>query len=175
MRTKARLPGKTRWLARVSAMTAGIFLAGIFLVGCTNTYLETKTKVRSGVYDRELQKAEQDYQNEKDRQVQIERDQARVADEQLSLKRDIDRVQSDLATLNKELAQSAKDLEKARAENKLTREEYEDLKRQLDQLRFEQQIQQNSGAAPAERQAELTALQQRKAALQKAIELLAGS
>ena len=158
----------------ISSILALPILAPLLLAGCTNTYLETKAKVRGGVYDRELQKAEQDYQNEKDKQVQIQRDQERVNDQQLSVNRDIERVEAELDALDKDLAKASSDLEQAKAENKLSREEYEKLKQELDQLRFEQQIQQNSPRDPAKKQAELSALQERKAALQKAIELLAG-
>jgi chromosome segregation ATPase len=147
--------------------------AASLLSGCT--YMETRSKVSSGYYDSRYNTAKQNYENELDKKTQLERDQRRVEDERISVERDLARYEQQLAALNSDLKQAQTELEAARKKNQLSRTEYEKLQAELDQIRFEENAQQYSKADPAEKQRKLEELQQRREALQKAIEALASS
>jgi hypothetical protein len=131
-----------------------VSLAGLLLLSAC-TYVHTKERLaRTEV---ELVEAKAELENAEDQKLSLERDRQRTAEQQQSARIELEK------------------MDQAHRKNKVSRERYDELRRQLDQLRFEEDAARLSTAPDAEKQQKLAALQKRKQALIEAIRTLGSS
>jgi hypothetical protein len=152
----------------------GICLIGIaLLLGACTTYQETKQKLATGYYsDLQLQ-ADREQQLAQDDQIQLNRDLSTLQQRQKALTAEEASVNKQLAQVDADLAAAQKNLDAARAQNRISRADYDKLKSELDALQLQQQKQSIAPAADvAEKQRQLADLQKKKTALQQAIKAL---
>ncbi len=146
-------------------------LAGLLLAGCA-TYQDTSRKLETGYYSDLQVQADREQQLAQDDQVQLNRDLSTLQQQQQSATAEEADLQRQLAKVDKDLAAASSQLEKARAENRVSRADYDRLKAELDNLQLQQQKQSLVPGADAEKRRQLEALQKKKDALQKAIQAL---
>ena len=155
--------------ARFYLMIFGLAAASVG--GCT-TYQDTKTKLETGYYEDLKLEAERETERAKDEQVSIQRDLQAVQDEKLAVDRDIATVEQQLAGIGADLSAASLTLERARRENQVSRQQYERLKEELDQLALERQTQ-SFAADSAEKRRQIAELRRKKEALEKTLQALA--
>ena len=143
------------------------------LASCT-TYEQTKAKLQTGYYEDLKLEAERDAELAKDEHVALERDVAAAQDEQVAVKRDIATTEQQLAAIETDLKAASKNLDRVLNENRVSRQEYERLKQELDRLTLEQQTQ-SFAHDSAEKQRKIDELRKKKEALEKSIQALATS
>lgn len=153
---------------------APLFLATMLVSGCINTYLEQKADLRSGAPAREAQANQ--------RLAAAQSQQASLQDEQVSLQRDIERNERKLASAQDGLGKVNRDLANARKQNRISDGDYKKLKAQADKLQqeineidFQMQGGAGNAAEVEAKRRQLDELERRKAELEKALKLSAGS
>ena len=110
------------------------------LAGCT-TYQQTKAKLQTGYYEDLKLEAERDAELAKDENVALGRDVQAAQDEQVAVQRDIATAEQQLAAIETDLKAASGNLDRVLRENRVSRQEYDRLKQELDRLTLEQQTQ----------------------------------
>lgn len=150
-----------------------VVLAG-GLSGCINTYLEQKADLRSGAPAREAQANQ--------RLTAAQQKQTSLQDEKVSIERDIERNEKKLASAQTGLDQVKRDISSARSKNRISEANYQKLKADADKLQqeineidFQMQSGTGNQAEVEAKRKQLDELERRKAELEKALKLSAGS
>jgi chromosome segregation ATPase len=151
--------------------TMCLLLAAASLAACA-TYQETKQKLNTGYYDDLKLQAQRESELAQDEQIRLKRDLTTLQQQQASNAAQSASLEQELKGIDADLAKASGQLDQARNQNRVSREQYDRLRGELDSLRLQQQKQSMVTADPAEKRRQLDELQKKKQALQRAIQAL---
>ena len=161
-------------IGRNLSLVACLMLGAATLAACT-TYQQTKRNLNTGYYDDLKLQAQREAELEQDKQIRLQRDLTTLQQQKTTMDLQTASLEQQLKTIDADLAKASRELDQARNENRVNREQYDQLRAELDSLRLQQQKQSMVTADPDEKRRQIEALQKRKQALVHAIQILGSS